>query len=254
MGGLHPGLPQPAGPSGHAQARAGSPLSNAGVGRSPPVVLSAPVPSDPALLSRHARAARWTPGPTSPGKDEPPMFSPETTALVARARQHALGDLLHRTARRYPDKLAVVAGDRRVTYAEFDAAVNRAANALADRGLAKGDRLALLSPQLVAVRRARLRHGAARRRPGAGQLHARPRRDRLHPPALRRERDGHRGRAGAHRGEGARHGRRRGRRPRLDRRCPAPRPTAGWEDVDDWWQSGDEAARTSPSPTTTRCG
>jgi fatty-acyl-CoA synthase len=74
-----------------------------------------------------------------------PTFSPVTTAAIARARQHALGDLLHRTARRYPDKLAVVAGDLRVSYAEFDAAVNRAAHALADRGLVKGDRLALLS-------------------------------------------------------------------------------------------------------------
>ncbi|MBD2892038.1 acyl-CoA synthetase [Spirillospora sp. NPDC000708] len=64
---------------------------------------------------------------------------------VARARQHSYGDLVHRTARRYPGKLAVVGGDERFTYAEFDAAVNRAANALAGRGLAKGDRLALLS-------------------------------------------------------------------------------------------------------------
>jgi len=68
-----------------------------------------------------------------------------SSAKVTRARQHAVGDLLHRTARRYPDKLAVVAGDRRVTYAEFDAAVNRAAHALAQRGLDKGDRLAVLS-------------------------------------------------------------------------------------------------------------
>jgi fatty-acyl-CoA synthase len=73
------------------------------------------------------------------------MFSPRTAAPVARARQHSLGDLLHRSAARYPDKLAVVAGDLRVSYAEFDAAVNRTAHALADRGLAKGDRLALLS-------------------------------------------------------------------------------------------------------------
>jgi fatty-acyl-CoA synthase len=73
------------------------------------------------------------------------MFGPATTASIARARQHSVGDLLHRTARRYPDKLAVVAGDRRVTYREFDVAVNRAAHALAGRGLAKGDRLALLS-------------------------------------------------------------------------------------------------------------
>jgi fatty-acyl-CoA synthase len=73
------------------------------------------------------------------------MFSPHTAATVARARQHSLGDLLHRSAARYPDKLAVVAGDLRVSYAEFDAAVNRTAHALAGRGVAKGDRLALLS-------------------------------------------------------------------------------------------------------------
>jgi fatty-acyl-CoA synthase len=73
------------------------------------------------------------------------MFGPATTASIGRARQHAAGDLLHRTARRYPGKLAVVAGERRITYGEFDVAVNRAAAALAARGLAKGDRLALLS-------------------------------------------------------------------------------------------------------------
>ncbi|MGW5072049.1 acyl-CoA synthetase [Rhodococcus sp. NPDC004095] len=72
-------------------------------------------------------------------------FTSDTTAAIAGARQHSLGDLLHRTARRYPDKPAVIAGDLRVTYAEFDAAANRMAHALADRGLTKGDRLALLS-------------------------------------------------------------------------------------------------------------
>ena len=56
-------------------------------------------------------------------------FPPATAAAVARARQHSVGDLLHRTAQRYPDKLAVVSGDHRMTYAEFDATVNRAAHA-----------------------------------------------------------------------------------------------------------------------------
>ena len=48
-----------------------------------------------------------------------------------------VGDLL---TQRGPvsGQLAVVAGDLRVSYAEFDAAVNRAAHALAGRGLAKG--------------------------------------------------------------------------------------------------------------------
>ncbi len=72
-------------------------------------------------------------------------FTSGTAAAIARTRRHSVGDLLHRTARRDPDKLAVVAGDLRVTYAEFDAAVNRTAHALTERGLAKGDRLALLS-------------------------------------------------------------------------------------------------------------
>ncbi|WP_181782151.1 acyl-CoA synthetase [Pseudonocardia pini] len=72
-------------------------------------------------------------------------FTPETTAAIARTRRHALGDLLHRTAKRYPDKLAVVAAERRATFTEFDEAVNRCANSLAGRGLVKGDRLALLS-------------------------------------------------------------------------------------------------------------
>jgi fatty-acyl-CoA synthase len=72
-------------------------------------------------------------------------FSPQTSATIARARQHFLGDLLHRTARRHPAKPAVTAGDHRVTYAAFHTAVNRTARALADRGLAQGDRLALLS-------------------------------------------------------------------------------------------------------------
>src|SRR5690348_2390165 len=64
---------------------------------------------------------------------------------VTRARQHSVGDLLRRTARRYPDKLAIVDGAERLTFAEFDAAVNRCAFALAERGLVKGDRLGLLS-------------------------------------------------------------------------------------------------------------
>ena len=72
-------------------------------------------------------------------------FSPATASAIARARQHAVGDLLRRSALRYPDKLAVVSGEQRFTFREFDEAVNRTAQALAARGLVKGDRLALLS-------------------------------------------------------------------------------------------------------------
>ena len=166
------------------------------------------------------------------------MFSPRTTAIVARARQHSAGDLLHRSAARYPGKLAVVAGDLRVAYAEFDTAVNRTAHALAGRGLAKGDRLALLSRNcwqfaLLVFATARLgvvlvpvnfmlgpeeiafilRHSGACGMVAEGGLAAAAQK----ALAAAGVQDGVRGWIG----------------PR------GASPAAGWEDVDGWWQSGD---------------
>lgn len=60
-------------------------------------------------------------------------------------RQHAIGDLLRRSAARYPAKTAVVYGELRQSYADLDRTVNRTANALAARGVRKGDRFAILS-------------------------------------------------------------------------------------------------------------
>ncbi|WP_048554304.1 AMP-binding protein, partial [Nostocoides japonicum] len=68
--------------------------------------------------------------------------SAPSSDLVRRVRRQALGDLPHRTASRVPDKLALVGGGRRFTYAELAAVVDAG---VADAGLAKGDRLALLS-------------------------------------------------------------------------------------------------------------
>jgi acyl-CoA synthetase (AMP-forming)/AMP-acid ligase II len=48
-------------------------------------------------------------------------------------------------AGRCPDRLAVVFGERNYSYAEFDEAVNQAANALSAAGLSKGDRMLLMS-------------------------------------------------------------------------------------------------------------
>lgn len=56
-----------------------------------------------------------------------------------------VGDSLTRAAARYPDKEAVVDGDRRLTYREFDQSVNRLARGLLRRGLARHDALAILS-------------------------------------------------------------------------------------------------------------
>ncbi len=69
----------------------------------------------------------------------------DLAALVASARSHALGDLPRRTARRVPGRTALVDGDVRLTFAELDAVIDRAAAGLAGEGLVAGDRLALLS-------------------------------------------------------------------------------------------------------------
>ncbi|HVV23691.1 MAG TPA: AMP-binding protein [Pseudonocardiaceae bacterium] len=68
-----------------------------------------------------------------------------TASDIDRARQQSIGDLLRRTALRYPDKTAVVYGDLCQTYVDLDDTVNRCANALAARGVAGGDRIALFS-------------------------------------------------------------------------------------------------------------
>lgn len=60
-----------------------------------------------------------------------------------------VGDSLTRTAARHPDRIAVVDGERRVTYVELNAWINRVANALAARGYTTGDALALASGNSV---------------------------------------------------------------------------------------------------------
>jgi fatty-acyl-CoA synthase len=69
----------------------------------------------------------------------------DTPELVRTARRQSLGDLPRRSARRTPDKVAIIDGATRLTFAELDAAVDRTAAAMAEAGLTKGDRLALLS-------------------------------------------------------------------------------------------------------------
>ncbi|MCR8547581.1 long-chain fatty acid--CoA ligase [Salipiger sp. P9] len=54
-----------------------------------------------------------------------------------------LSILLEDSARRFPEREALVAGDRRLIYREVDAAANRVANLLVQRGLCPGDRVAL---------------------------------------------------------------------------------------------------------------
>ena len=151
---------------------------------------------------------------------------PAGTAAVA-------GDLPRRTAQRVPDKLAIVDGDKRLTFAELDASVDRAAAALAAAGLGKGDRLALLCHncwQFAVLDFATARAG---RGAGAGQLHARRRRDRVHPRPQRR--DGLRGGGCPVSTPPSGRWRPRWRVRRRARASASRRPTApdGWPDAQD---------------------
>ena len=60
-------------------------------------------------------------------------------------------DFLRRSARAYPDKIAVVHGHRRYSYARFAERVARLASGLQAAGLAAGDRVAVLSPNAPAL-------------------------------------------------------------------------------------------------------
>ena len=55
-------------------------------------------------------------------------------------------DFLRRSARLYGDKLAIVDGERRFTYREYQERVNQLSHALLGLGIAPGDRVCMLSP------------------------------------------------------------------------------------------------------------
>ncbi|MDQ6642555.1 MAG: AMP-binding protein, partial [Actinomycetota bacterium] len=57
-----------------------------------------------------------------------------------------LSTLLEDSARRFPDREALVLGDTRLTYAQVDGAANRVANLLTSRGVGPGDKVALSCP------------------------------------------------------------------------------------------------------------
>jgi fatty-acyl-CoA synthase len=65
--------------------------------------------------------------------------------MHAALRRQTLADLLRRTAKRFPNKTAIICGDTRWSYAEFDAVCDALAAGLATRGVGKGARVAILS-------------------------------------------------------------------------------------------------------------
>jgi long-chain acyl-CoA synthetase len=59
-----------------------------------------------------------------------------------------LAVVLEGTVREHPDRLAIVQGPVRLTYAELDAAASQVASALKERGVGRGDRVALSCPNV----------------------------------------------------------------------------------------------------------
>ena len=53
-----------------------------------------------------------------------------------------LGNILRLAAQRDPQKTAIIADDRNISFAEFDAEANRFANLLLNAGITPGDRIA----------------------------------------------------------------------------------------------------------------
>ena len=81
---------------------------------------------------------------------------PRRVVPVARERKVYRTELtpisfLRRSAYVFPQKLAILHGERRYTYAEFEARVNRLASGLRAIGLQKGDRVAFLCPNIPAM-------------------------------------------------------------------------------------------------------
>ena len=60
-------------------------------------------------------------------------------------RRLLLGEMIARDARKFPDKEALIYGEVRLTYRQFNARVNRLAHALLDLGINKGSKVAILA-------------------------------------------------------------------------------------------------------------
>jgi fatty-acyl-CoA synthase len=78
-------------------------------------------------------------------------------------RRQTLGDLLHRSAKRFPKKIAIICGETKWTYENFDSLCDRLAAGLSARGVNRGTRVAILarnSHGFAAMRFALARLGA----------------------------------------------------------------------------------------------
>jgi fatty-acyl-CoA synthase len=76
---------------------------------------------------------------------EETKMTSELATTIQHARAQSIGDILRRSAQRTPNKTAVKCGAIVWSYAEMDAICNRLGRGLTGSGIAKGDRVAVLS-------------------------------------------------------------------------------------------------------------
>ncbi len=72
-------------------------------------------------------------------------FSTSLNQIIEQTRRHTVGDLLSRSANRFPDKIALIYNTERVTYRELEVRTNQVANLFASDGICRGTRIAILS-------------------------------------------------------------------------------------------------------------
>ena len=136
--------------------------------------------------ARHRRAGRivapWRPRPTVPPRRRPRPGRP----VPGSAAPSSTRPVPARSATLYPDRIAVVHGELRRTYAELAERVNRLGSSLrAERArAARPDRRAV--PERSRAARAPSRGAAGGRRARRHQHASEPPRDRVHPRALGR--------------------------------------------------------------------
>ena len=75
--------------------------------------------------------------------------SASTRSSIAPYPEHPVQELLSRSARRLPNKIAVIDGDRTFTYQQLEDLSGRFAVALASGGVKIGDRVGVFAPNCV---------------------------------------------------------------------------------------------------------
>lgn len=70
-------------------------------------------------------------------------MSANPEAIYTRISRSSLGDILHRSAMRWPEKAAIIDGEQELSYAELDRRANAFAHYMLAQNLPRGARVAM---------------------------------------------------------------------------------------------------------------